>query len=162
MKNWETVIYLLVLVSATAFSTENKVKSVQTNPDNTESKKLFNEIILMDSIWNDAYNHCNIERLNTLISGDLEFYHDQGGLSTSKESVMNAYKSNICGKVTRELLKGSIEVYPIPNYGAVEMGKHRFFNNEEEKKSNQHFSKFVHIWKNENGHWVITRVISLH
>jgi hypothetical protein len=47
-----------------------------------------------------------------IISENLEFYHDQGGLLTSKTKLIAALKNNICGKVTRELLKGSIEVIP--------------------------------------------------
>ena len=61
----------------------------------------------------------------------------------------------------RELLKGSIEVYPIPNYGAVQMGAHRFYNHQE-KTGPSRFSKFVHLWHRENGMWKLARVISLH
>jgi len=75
-------------------------------------------------------------------------------------SLVQALKSNICGKVTRELLKVSIEVYPIQNYGAVEMGYHRFHNKTENVTGN--YARFVEIWRNENGKWRITRVISLH
>jgi hypothetical protein len=95
-----------------------------------------------------------------LIAADLEFYHDRGGVTTSKKALIEALKNNICGKVTRELLKGSIEVYPIPNYGAVEMGYHRFHNKSE--NSTSPFARFVNIWHHENGQWKITRVISLH
>jgi hypothetical protein len=73
---------------------------------------------------------------------------------------VQATKNNICGKVARELLAGSIEVYPIPNYGAVQMGFHRFHNLRE--KSTSRFSKFVHTWNKENGRWKLARVISLH
>ena len=115
----------------------------------------------MDSIWDDSYNHCKMEVQEQIISEDLEFYHDNGGLLTSKTKLIAALKNNICGKVTRELLKGSIEVYPIKDYGAVEMGYHRF-HNINDTNQNSHFARFVHIWKKENGAWKITRVISLH
>jgi hypothetical protein len=96
-----------------------------------------------------------------LISENIEFYHDIGGLSTSKEKLMNAYKKNICGQVTRELLKGSIEVYPIKDFGAVEMGYHRF-HSIHDTGPNSHYARFIHIWKKEDNQWKITRVISLH
>jgi hypothetical protein len=92
---------------------------------------------------------------------DLEFYHDRGGLLTSKQKLNEALKNNICGKVTRALKPGSIEVYPIKGYGAIEMGMHGF-RNSKEPDAKMHFSKFVHTWKKENGKWRITRVISLH
>ena len=84
-----------------------------------------------------------------IISEDLEFYHDQGGLLTSKTKLIAALKNNICGKVTRELLKGSIEVYPIKDYGAVEMGYHRF-HNLNDTDQNSHYARFVLIWEKEN------------
>jgi len=125
-----------------------------------ESKELYDSIVHMDSLWEDAYNHCKIDVHEALISDDLEFYHDRGGLMTSKKQLINAVKNNICGKVTRELLKGSIEVYPIKDYGAVEMGYHRFHNVND--PGDGRFARFVHIWHRENGQWRITRVISLH
>ena len=70
-------------------------------------------------------------------------------------------EKNICGKVTRELVKGSIEVSPIPNYGAVEIGMHMFHNNQE-KGQVPHASRFVVIWRNRGDKWTIERVISLH
>jgi hypothetical protein len=97
----------------------------------------------------------------SVISQDLEFYHDRGGLSTSKSEMIKSLKNNICGKVTRELLEGSIEVYPIPNYGAVQMGAHRFYNKEKNSGPSP-YAKFVQIWDQENGMWKLTRVISLH
>lgn len=70
-------------------------------------------------------------------------------------------KNNICGKVTRELIKGSIEVYPIHNYGAVQIGYHKFFNNQEQNAISNP-SKFITIWKNANDTWQMSRIVSLH
>ena len=94
-------------------------------------------------------------------SDSIEFYHDKSGLTTSKQEILDATRRNICGKVTRELVKGSIEVSPIPGYGAVEIGTHMFHNNQEKDQVPQP-SKFVIIWRNKDGKWSITRVISLH
>jgi ketosteroid isomerase-like protein len=126
-----------------------------------EPKTLYDSIVAMDAAWEDAYNNCKLDVMSDVISEDLEFYHDQGGLTTSKPQLMEAFKNNICGKVTRELKKGSIEVSPIPNYGAVQMGMHAFHNSQE-PNAKPHFSKFVHVWKREGKKWRITRVISLH
>lgn len=126
-----------------------------------QSQELYREIVQMDSIWEDSYNHCKMDVQQQLISENIEFYHDIGGLSTSKEKLMNAYKKNICGQVTRELLKGSIEVYPIKDFGAVEMGYHRF-HSIHDTGPNSHYARFIHIWKKEDNQWKITRVISLH
>jgi hypothetical protein len=137
--------------------------SFRTKPVNfaTEPKSLYDSIADMDAIWEDAYNNCKLDVMEEIISEDLEFYHDLGGLMTSKQKLNEALKANICGKVKRILKKGSLEVYSIKGYGAVEMGLHAFYNTKD-PASDLHYSKFVHIWKRTNGRWSITRVISLH
>jgi hypothetical protein len=131
-------------------------------PDGEDTPtSLYDSIATMDAMWEDAYNNCKLDVMEELISEDLEFYHDQGGLMTSKQKLNEALKNNICGKVTRQLKEGSLEVYPIKGYGAVEMGLHAF-HNKKEPGLEVHYSKFVHIWKSDNGKWRITRVISLH
>jgi hypothetical protein len=127
-----------------------------------ESKELHDTVARLDSIFFDAYNTCKLHVFEELISDSIEFYHDRGGLSTSKKELILALKNNICGKVSRELLKGSIEVYPIPNYGAVQMGVHRFHNNQEPPDAPYRYSKFVHTWHRINNQWRLERVISLH
>lgn len=128
---------------------------------NISAPTLYDTIEALDAQWEDAYNTCKLDVMEELISEDLEFYHDQGGLMTSKEKLNEALKNNICGKVRRVLKSGSIEVYEINGFGAVEMGLHGFVNMSEQGPPN-HYSKFVHIWKRYGGKWQITRVISLH
>lgn len=127
----------------------------------SQSNSLYETIAKLDSTFFTAYNHCDLSKQSELMSDSIEFYHDRGGLSTSKTEIMAAIEKNICGKVTRELVKGSIEVSPIPGYGAVEIGMHMFHNNQE-KNAIPHPSRFVIIWRNKNDRWTITRVISLH
>ncbi|HET9825418.1 MAG TPA: nuclear transport factor 2 family protein [Chitinophagaceae bacterium] len=127
----------------------------------SQTDKLYATVIKLDSTFFSAYNSCDINKQAEFYSDSIEFYHDKGGLTTSKQEILDATRKNICGKVTRELVKGSIEVSPIPGYGAVEIGMHMFHNNQE-KDQVPHPSKFVIIWRNKDGKWSITRVISLH
>lgn len=126
-----------------------------------QSDNLYQTIINLDSTFFAAYNNCDINKQIEFYSDSIEFYHDQGGLMTSKKDLIEATKKNICGKVSRELVKGSIEVSPIANYGAVEVGMHIFHNNQE-KNQIPHPCRFIIIWKNHENKWTITRVISLH
>ncbi|MFT3933101.1 MAG: nuclear transport factor 2 family protein [Chitinophagaceae bacterium] len=128
---------------------------------NAQSNNLYDTVAKLDSTFFTAYNNCDIAKQEAFYSDSIEFYHDKGGFSTSKKQILESTKKYICGKVTRELVKGSLEVSPIPGYGAVELGVHMFHNNQE-KNDTPHPSKFVMIWKNDNGKWSITRVISLH
>lgn len=123
-------------------------------------RKLYDTIVFLDSIFFNAYNTCDMELQSLFYADNIEFFHDQGGLSTSKQDILSAIKNNICDKVTRERLKESIEVYPIANYGAVETGLHTFHNKAENSISDP--SKFIIFWQNLNGKWIVTKVVSLH
>lgn len=124
-------------------------------------KKLFDEIIAMDKEFFNAYNNCDLEKQASIYSDDIEFFHDNGGLMTSKKEIIEGTERNICGKVTRELVDGTVEVYPINNYGAVQIGFHKFHNNQE-PDAESISSKFIIMWHNENGNWKMTKIISLH
>ena len=124
-------------------------------------KELYNKIVQLDSILFDAYNNCKMNISEELYSDSIEFYHDRGGLSTSKKGLLEALKNNICGKVTRHLVPGSIEVSPIPGYGAVEIGEHSFYNNKEPDAPSKP-SRFVVLWQYKNDKWQVREVISLH
>src|SRR5262245_3970699 len=122
--------------------------------------ELFRTIASLDAAVFDAYNRCDLEKFGSFLTDDLELYHDQGGLTRSRQSVVEAVKNNICGKVTRELVPGTLEVYPMNGYGAVEMGVHRFHHPGRDDVEPVGEAKFVHLWQNKDGAWFITRVIS--
>lgn len=154
----------LVITAILCLSCDSKEQDMLT--DDVISYKpvdiaLQHKIEELDSIFFTAYNTCDLNQQSELISEDIEFFHDKGGLSTSKSDIIEAMKNNICGKVTRELIKGSIEVYPIHNYGAVQIGYHKFFNNQEPNAISNP-SKFITIWKNANDTWQMSRIVSLH
>jgi hypothetical protein len=113
----------------------------------------------LDTKLFDAYNHCDLATLGAMVSDDLEFYHDKTGLSVGKTPFLAAIKQNICGKVQRTLVPGSMEVYPLNGYGAVEIGVHRF-HHPLQPKDGVGEAKFIMIWQNKDGVWKVTRVIS--
>lgn len=123
-------------------------------------KELFKTVEALDRAVFDAFNSCNLEKLGSYFTEDLEFYHDLGGLSRSRQSLVEGTKNNICGKVQRELVADSLEVYPMKGYGALEIGVHRFHHPGREKEDGVGEAKFAHLWQNKDGVWQITRVIS--
>src|SRR6185436_18113238 len=78
--------------------------------------------------------------------------------------LVDQLKNNFCGegktRLRRELIKGSMQVHPLNNYGAVQMGDHRFYSIENGKETEGGEAKFIHVWKFENGQWRISRVFS--
>ena len=134
------------------------ISLAQTKLPDSEAE-LYRQIAHEDSILFDAYNTCNLEKFASYFTEDVEFYHDKGGLSTSKKDLIEALKNNICGKVRRELVQGSLEVYPINNYGAVEIGNHRFYS-KQDGKDVVGIAKFVHLWQLQPDGWKVMRVLS--
>lgn len=127
----------------------------QTTPD-----PLFNTIQSLDARLFDAYNRCDLKQFAAMLDDNLEFYHDVGGLSRGKQPAVDGVKNNICGKVTRELVPGTLEVYPIAHYGAVEIGVHRFHHPGHEDTEPIGEAKFMQLWQNQDGTWKLTRIIS--
>jgi uncharacterized protein DUF4440 len=78
------------------------------NPD-----ALFQKISALDTKLFNAYNKCDLDTLGAMVSDDLEFYHDKTGLSVGKSLFIEAIKKNICGKVHRELVSDTLEVYSL-------------------------------------------------
>lgn len=133
---------------------------LKTQAQQAPQDELYRKVVSLDSTFFHAYNTCDIETQRAFYNDTIEFYHDKDGLETSKEKLLADSKKYICGKVERILVPGSIEVSPVPGYGAIEIGQHQFHNLKENRVS--HPSRFLIVWKNNNGKWTMTRVISLH
>jgi hypothetical protein len=144
----------MFLLSLAFFSPILSGKGQTSNPPGA----LFETIKSLDAKLFDAYNRCDLETLGSMVSDDLEFYHDQTGLMVGRAPFLAAIKQNICGKVQRSLVGDTLEVYPLKGYGAVEIGIHRFHHPNE--PDNVGDAKFVTIWHDDNGVWKVTRVIS--
>jgi hypothetical protein len=148
---------LLVLALLTASSAP---LTAQAAPASATKDPLFQTIASLDTSLFDAANRCDLDKLGTFFTDDLEFYHDRSGLSVGKQDFLDKSKNNICGKVRRELVPGSLEVYPLKGYGAVEIGVHRFYHPGHDDKMSIGEAKFIHICQYKDGAWKISRVIS--
>ena len=123
---------------------------------------LFKQLASFDAALFDAFNSCDLEKLGSYFAEDLEFYHDKGGVTRGRAALVEGVKNNICGKVRRELVAGSMEVHPMNNYGALQIGSHRFCESKLPRcePATSGIAKFIHLWENKDGVWKITRVIS--
>jgi hypothetical protein len=121
---------------------------------------LTQTVTALDGELFTAYNECNVSKLSSLVATDLEFYHDQTGLSVGRARFLEDIQKYICGKVQRELVPGTLEVHPLKGYGAVEIGTHRFHHPGHDDTEALGEAKFVMLWQNNGGHWQLTRVIS--
>lgn len=132
----------------------------QFKQDSLANPGLYREIAHMDSLLFNAFNSQDLATIAKLFDTNLEFYHDLGGLTNYEENI-RAAKSNFSKNngLRRVLVAGSMEVYPIKDYGAIQTGSHTFCHNENGKQDCGTF-KFVHVWQKKNDEWKLTRVIS--
>ncbi len=122
------------------------------------SGPLFDELVRLDSLMFDAsFVRCDTEARNALFTDDVEFFHDRGGFSEGMDVRKPIVDCPRDQGLTRELVPGSLEVYPLNGYGAVQMGLHRFH---EAGNPSVTVARFVHVWKKEAGMWKIARVLS--
>jgi hypothetical protein len=112
----------------------------------------------LDTQLFEAYNACNLAAFGNLLAHDVEFYHDKGGLMVGRQSVVKAVEENICGKVRRELVPGTLKSYPMDDYGIFQLGEHRFCTAGTDKCNG--VARFAHLWKKTDGAWHATRIIS--
>ncbi len=136
-----------------------------------KKSELFNTLKAKDSIlFKIGFNKCEVEKSAALMSNDLEFYHDKGGITNSKEEFVKTMRNGICRennpeKIYRFLVEESLEVFPMYNngklYGALQNGKHFFSpdKNMTYDKTNN-YALFSHLWIIENDKWKLKRVIS--
>ncbi|MBB6501758.1 serine hydrolase [Pedobacter cryoconitis] len=152
-----TLLTIVLIGSSSAYGQENKSSSLYQIIKNRDS--------LLFSV---GFNTCSLPQFENLLSDDFEFYHDQAGITLSKEAFVNSMKNNVCGlnyKARRVLEDGSMEVYPLKKngiiYGAIQTGIHRFYALEPGKP--EYFTsraKFTHVWNLLNGEWKLLRGLS--
>jgi hypothetical protein len=123
-------------------------------------QELVRTLTELDAAVFDAYNKCKVPEFASYFVDDVEFYHDQTGEMMGRQKLLDALEKNICGKVQRKLVAGSLQIYPMKGYGAVMLGVHRFYPANVEKPEATGEAKFIHLWHYKDGAWRITRVIS--
>lgn len=150
-----------VLLGLTLLGTFSGRIDAQSPASSGSQDELFQTIASLDSelFASASYDGCDLEKFKSFFAEDVEFYHDQTGLTVGIETVAQQIEQNICGKVRRELVSGTLEVFPMRGYGALETGVHRFYQPKVGTAPTGE-AKFMHLWQQKDGAWKITRVIS--
>ena len=115
------------------------------------------------------FEGCDPERLAEMVTDDFEFFDDRGGLmTTTGTEFVDQYRTRCEARrapdgwrTRRELVPGTLQIYRMNAYGAVETGEHRFYEAQGDGPlALAGRAKFSQIWKLENGHWKLARVFS--
>jgi hypothetical protein len=125
--------------------------------DTPRSGRLFDELAAMDrELFEAAFVNCDREKFRSLFTEDAEFYHDRDGAMTGRQATELRGCPRDAG-VRRVLVEGSLEAYPIKDFGAVQIGRHTFTRDGEEGAE---VAQFVHLWRYSDGQWRLARVLS--
>ncbi len=146
------------LVLALVFSGATSAQSVHPSIPDAELPAI---IAQLDQKHFDAFNSCDTETLLALYAPDVEFFHDLSGRILNRDQFIQAVRKNICGKVQRRLIPGTMEVYPMAKIGAIQMGRHCFA---EAAKSTQaaciQQGRYSILWRFDGTSWQISKVFS--
>jgi ketosteroid isomerase-like protein len=164
-----TSILLLLLATGAAWSQQWSPRKAVAPPPKAAAPlaapaaapdELRQKIAQLDAEMFAAFNAKDVDKLMSYFADNLEFYHDKGGLanfSQTKNGFARLFAQS--PDITRTLVPGSLEVYPVKEYGAMHIGVHRFCHVENGRNDCGN-SKFVMVWQQQGGNWKITRVVS--
>ena len=126
----------------------------------SKTDELYLQIVEMDKALFEAFNNRDLEKQKTIFARDIEFFHDQGGVSKYDQLIDNTKRLFAQNNgLKRTLVPNSLEIYPIKDYGALQIGKHTFCHSEDGRDDCGTF-KFVQVWQKRSDGWKLTRVIS--
>ena len=138
-----------------------------TNPStqpkaNQVGDALFDTISALDTAVFDSFNDCSslgqLEKHASYSPRGVEFYHDTGGVTWTRQDMIANTEKYVCGKFRRELVSGSLKVFPLKDFGSIEQGVHRFC--QFKTGDCEGMADFLIVWRNQGDTWQITRVLS--
>ena len=120
-------------------------------------------------LFSVMFDRCEPEALSDIITTDFEFYHDKAGRMAGREAFVGDYAAGCEAKKApdawrsrRELVAGSLKVYAIPGYGAVEEGTHLFYERRGDGPERLvGRARFSIVWTLEDDHWRAGRALSI-
>jgi len=150
---FKTILFLGAAIGASWAQAQSS-----KDPALLDGAQLTATVTALDGAFFGAYNRCDLVTFASYIAPDVEFYHDKGGVTLGRDKLVDSIRKSICGKLRRELIAGTLQVYPIKGYGAVEIGSHRFC--EVSTGRCDGVGQFIHLWHYRDGAWKLSRVIS--
>ncbi|GAB2501317.1 serine hydrolase [Arenimonas alkanexedens] len=135
---------------------------VNASDDGRADEALAATIAALDEAAFDAFNHCDqagqLEKYASYFAPEVEFYHDQGGVTWTRDEMIANTEKFVCGNFRRERVPGSLRVYPIKDFGAIEQGAHTFCQFDSGKCEG--IADFLIVWRLRDDRWEATRVLS--
>ena len=106
-----TILLFLSLLALPAVRTEAQV--LPPLDKITSQAELDKAITALDTQLFHAYNHCDLAKFASLLDENVEFYHDQGGVTLGREKLTESIKNNICTGDTKRVLDLLVRVWRV-------------------------------------------------
>lgn len=163
------------MLVAALFATALSLSGAQT-PAATEAIRIPDQpelttiIAARDTaLFTTMFDLCDPAALADLVTEDLEFYHDRGGLTATRTAFVDGYargceaaKARDAYRSRRELVPGTMRVYAIPGVGAVEEGSHLFYERQGDGPEQLvGRARFSVLWRLEGDQWRLARAFSI-
>lgn len=159
------LMFAAVLASASA-----GLAGPSTKPEIPGGAALTEAIRAADiALFRLFFEGCDPVKLRGMVTDDMEFYHDKGGVTSATGAVFvqdyaqscEARKSADAWRSRRVLLPESLHVDPVPGFGAMEIGEHQFYERKgdgPEKLVGR--AGFAMVWRLDGAIWKLHRVLS--
>lgn len=147
-----------LLIACAAARADGPAPAPATIPSGPDA--LLALVLDLDRRMFAAYDAHDVDALMSWFAPELEFFHDTGGLANwaqVKAGFASVFVNN--PDIRRELVPGSTRVYPVRDYGAIQIGRHRFCHTENGRPDCGEF-EFVQVWRLRDGRWQVTRELS--
>ena len=134
-----------------------------------EAAVLREQIAARDLMFFDVqFEQCAPESMRALVTDDVEFFHDKGGVIKGADAFVAMY-TKMCTerqapdawRSRRKRVEDSLHVDPVPGYGAMETGEHLFY--ERKGDGPQKLvgrAKFAIVWQLTADGWKMSRILS--
>ena len=136
-----------------------------------EGSALREEVRAADDRFFTLYfdTRCHQQEVRAMLADDVEMYHDKGGVvAISADQFMADYLKFCASRAApdawrqrRELVPASLQVDPVPGFGAIEDGDHRFYERRGDGPERlAGIAHFTQLWVKDAQGWKLKRILS--
>ena len=159
---------LMTSAAAQAGPTLKGAPQHHLTPGPAQSAELTAAIAKADAaLFHEVFDRCDPITTAAMLTDDFRFVHDKDGAESRVQFIrdLNAHcrrvKSGEDFAARRELVEGSLEVWPLNNYGALEIAEHRFYAQLPGKPEQlTETGRFMILWKKDGSEWKMAESIS--
>jgi hypothetical protein len=161
-------VAMLIAAVAQAGPTVKGAEQYHLRPGAAPTPEMTTAIAEADAdLFAAVFDRCDTDAVAAMLTDDFRFVHDKEGES-SRSKFVDDLKGHCARLKTgedfparRELIPSTLEVWPIDNYGALEIGVHKFYALIKGKPETlTETGNFMILWKKTGAGWKMAESIS--